>query len=1091
MRLLIFLLCAAPVAAQVCGSNFELIHLTQTSATFCASIPTAPSATSTAKVRHGRLDRTANAAPPLDITPYEEEVQPSGQSNHTRVCIVTRDLTPGTTYLAFPALSSVDAGWSNYLGCQAAIAATDCSAYPSNCSIVDDGDGNDIIELITPAGTGLPDDPIPPNHSGRSLSQGSIIDADVFTVTVVDNECTDFTTQFAAAVAARNAGADGETYGVVIPPGVTCRPEHESIDSYLLDATGSNANSYVKVYFGYPDEDAEPPLGGRIDRDPGIGGIEQNLNSPLAVSLIRFASGSNNVVFSVGRVGRPHYSEVNYPSVTVDSVTIGSDTRLNVTPSITGDGWGSASTGNLAVRVPSLRSPWFRGGFHTGQRNTAESFWQRLSGGAQVAPFATFADPGSSGTGVIHWPLSTPFTSATKEPQPTMTFPADHLLTDGFEHSITSITSGVVVVGEAHAMGSIQIPYRPTMLIEGSTGSGCNGFFKINTIQSSTQFTLLSGPASCTGGTIRQVYPVWLHDLGGLPYTGAACLVTFRTTTTAQALLCHNGSASFTPDWTAGDGTITGRLSFDPPMAPTLVDLNNTSNITLDRMRIDGGDAPWRSATLVNLGNSTGAIIAGSFFTGRYDAHRNPLDNTAHANSRVNRFELTINLQCRGCSNVQAINNASVEPGFIWFSPDGVYPSPEDITFDGWTSYTADDMHNQKAASTGLAPPYRQKFEFKNGVRRGKVKGLRIDNMKYDATASPYAIVAQVLPPTNDDNNQGNWAVEDLEISDSFFGGPVGISVGIKLWNPGTAAPRQYGAHRVKIHNNLFRHYPQRGVPSGDILETASAKDNFSGTFVRLSRASQVQITNNTVMSRLSDNQWSPFADIGQHGNSSIVMGGNCISESPTSSVHATRIRAGSLSGWSNVEALIPADGVPSPFADLGTGDPNVVVACQTSPQNHNFAATNNAQSSVETTWNVTGYSTRWPVVAGSNGESCNTRLDRVFAPGTWQPTGDYAAKCADVEAVLDSMGQVRAVSRRRQPGAVEVSFTAPNDDDCKVSYAPAPADWAGTGIGSVMSSAGAREKVVEIFGLSAATAYDFKIACTHGGAVATRVTTP
>lgn len=120
--------------------------------------------------------------------------------------------------------------------------------------------------------------------------------------------------------------------------------------------------------------------------------------------------------------------------------------------------------------------------------------------------------------------------------------------------------------------------------------------------------TLDSGPASCTGGTIRQVFPVLLHHITGLAQDHMSCLVTFTSTTTADVFSCWYNSTEITPDWTS----VLGYLNIDPVTLPAFLDARNASEIVVESGAFNVGGLPWRQGNQILLGEMDDFILAGT-----------------------------------------------------------------------------------------------------------------------------------------------------------------------------------------------------------------------------------------------------------------------------------------------------------------------------------------------------------------------------------------------------------------------------------------------------------------------------------------------
>lgn len=299
------LLCAVAAAAQTPGADWQVVGLTQAAISICVTVDNP-----TATVTQGRIIRTTDATPPLDIVPDRSTCAASSED---RCCIVDYTLTPGTIYLLQPSTyDGADDSAHTDAGSQAALSAGEASVCGDfdgpNCNIVDDGSGNDILQIITP-GDGTFSALNPPVHA-NSLGDYAITGTTVTLSVNGSGIVTDFKEALATQKAAIEADADGEIYGIECPAGAIIRPSVDTTGDQnydMPDFVTAKPNSQLVIFSGPADPDADLPKGGRPDTlTPGWCSIEFNTNTPSVDALVdHSANGADNIHYQQIRWANP------------------------------------------------------------------------------------------------------------------------------------------------------------------------------------------------------------------------------------------------------------------------------------------------------------------------------------------------------------------------------------------------------------------------------------------------------------------------------------------------------------------------------------------------------------------------------------------------------------------------------------------------------------------------------------------------------------------------------------------------------------------------------------------------------------------
>lgn len=1095
MRMLLALLACVTAAAQTPGTNWLVTGLTQGGISICVTIDNP-----TDSVTSGRIIRTTSSTPPLDITPSRTTCAASSED---RCCIADYTLTPGTTYLMHPSTynGSTDSAHTD-AGSQTALSAGEASICGDfdgpNCNIVSDGSGNNILQIITP-GDGTYSSLNPPVHD-NTLGDYTITGTTVTLTVNGSGLVTDFKEALATQKAAIEADSDGEIYGIECPAGAIIRPSVDTtgdLNYVMPDFVTAKPNSHLVIFSGPTDSDADLPKGGRPDNyDMGWCSIEFNTDTPSTATLVNHATNvADNIHYQQIRFANPPFDEMNVPTVAITSATIsGGKTTINYASGALAD-WGTL----FGVRVDNLENPWFKVGFYNQQHTEDPAFWSVSATSANpLLSLYQFEDKGSSGTGIVYWPVAHEFTSATTEPQPTLTFGSDHQGSDGPEYALNDITSSVATTSTgAHSyyMPGYSAAYDITFYVEGTTG-GCDGLY-LGDHSTSDDTTgaigLVSGPTGCTGGTIRQVYPVLLHHISGTTYEFMSCIVTFETTTTAKVLECYDGTTAFTPDWNSATNP-TGWLSMDPNIQPPFLDLTGTTNVTCDRCIFDTGGIPWRQEEQVILGTADQAQFVGGLARTEYWQPTNPISETAHSDTRVERYTLANVFSCRYCTDLQVRNFAAETASFFFFSSNGGQVCPSDHTFEGILINTPSEYNQGSSTSGGIGRPMRQYWEYKHCAKRIKIDGLGVTGQTISSISTQYVFVSQTNT-SGDESTSFVKAIEDNEITNFVVRGNLGFFMAGRV-RESSVGPTLVGVNtRNWVHHGIFQDRTTRGGPSGDFLSTAGQVGNVQGLAARFNFCTECVFEDFVIAPPRSDDGFTAFLD--QRNRSSMVKirDGIVIDSGPSASGFA-RVRTGdSGSTWALLTAQLAADN-GSTIASTSEVGNLLVLPCTPSAQNDWDFETANDPTNVENVWNVTGWNDtgRAELLTTDSTESCADRMDTVFEAGSWTSKEAYNDKGVDAEVILDAQGRIRDVVHKVTRTTINMTYTAPTSDlECKLSAAAG----SGTDLGSSSSvvsvtdvPGGSAMRSVELTGLTAGTTYTYRLSCSYGATVIGEVAT-
>lgn len=1103
MRILIIVILSAfllpPLFAAECGdvSGWTLVRRSQTLIGACFTLDKP-----TDDVSKARMVYTDNAAHSAEFTSEEINLNDADTNGG---CVWSAELTANTTYLIdFQLYDDSDAAYTTYTSCQPEINTFDCNGF-SNCDIVDaatggagDGNGGDdeVIQITTSAGTGVPSDPIAPIIS-ITESLANTVDGDSDTVTCAGGVGSNF--QALLTAAGSDAAGDGATHEIVIPAGCAVRPDTESTPVSCFTWPDPSPG-YIKIRSNYPDTDAEPPVGGQIDMGAGVGAIELATTQPgVGCDALVDLDSLSNYQFEMVKIGVPPWADYAVADQAISGVS-GSPTVITTTNALDRDAWGDGSH-YLGIAQPELEDNCFR----MGQRTNANSV-ERVTrtGGAGVDNQWTcsgITDPNTgsaTGTGYVYNRLTTAFSSCTKASQPVCTTAA-HPFLNGYQYALTSITASTdtaLVSGSAHQYIDDD-NYLSTYWVQGTTG-GCDGFYEGNAGASGTIVFEEDVTGDCTGGTIEQVMPVWVHGLQNAAIGEAmSCLVSFESTTTVKLLKCIQESSSFTPDFTSDVGTISGYFANDPWDVGPVIQLNGASDIVFDRVFFDCGGGlgdPWRCGTIITAGASSrpsDILITGSVARGFKWRPINPHTGKAHADERFNMISLMQFIVTNtGTDGVKVHNSTLYTDGYAYFhaSAGPGHDVTKNMEWSGFRYRTPDWMNADTAAAGGRTGIHRQAFEFKIGGRYLSFDGMSFEGVVSNGTAAPYAILCQGLPDGNVTTYY--YGCSDIDIQNSYFGSGFAISMGAHgLLSMGSAANPLYGANeRIKVNNNLFNPVELRTDPSGEYLQVNGKIGTLYPNALLFTNLSEFQFTNNTTMPTRSSSGFAPYAQIQNAHTSSVKWDGNLHWSAHGSSDAYDRLRCnpgGSV--WATcVEDVFKRDGAFSSYADFSD---NLVVAAGQTALDFDFDATNSVCTTIEGYWeDGDGYETNFPLQACTDSQSANTRFDAVTTAGTMKPTVAYGAT---IDNILDSQGRIRDVVHYSSNSAVRVTYTAPNTGSCILSYGVSPVNFnTDTDISALSASSGSKARTETITGLSGSTVYDYKISCADGGSVLGRLTT-
>lgn len=1042
----------------------------------------------TDNIEQVRLRITDNATWTAEET-YTFDTNDSADGTSVQV----NNLDAATAYLVDIGLYD-GTDWSDYTDCQTEVGEISCTGFSSNCDNAVDADGggagtDDILEVTTTSGDGTPAAPTAPTH--RSFTDITSIDNSVTVTVNGSDECTNLDALMESQQTAMDAAGSNLVYGVKIPAGIMCQPEHETsaLDYYTCPVVTDSTNTLL-IYSEYEDTDAHSPFGGKIDPDAGVGGILLNSDTPTAVPLIQCnTSGTQNIRFRRLKIGVPDFTTLNYPLITVNSVSSATPPVMTLATSLSADQYTYEGTnsGTVKVRVPNMQGRWFHGGNHPAHVGSSASLWT-LSG-TSATPGQSYTDGGSTGTGILHKRLGAYFSSATKVSEPVLTFSADHGYGDGYEYDLNDITSGVATIASGTHNDKHHNGFRTTLLVEGSDdgmGGDCDGLYRQNGVTTTT-WTLNGSPDGCTGGTIRMVHVVMLHHMTGPSYDQASCVVTFETTTTAKVLYCTDGvNSSFVPDWTSASGTITGWLSYDPPNVPVLVNVTDCTNCEFEQVFFDGGSLPWRTVSLVSATGTQGLVIQGFEAKTSYWQPTGPVTGTASGNSGevANTYERFIE-QTSGDDT--QITNGNVETcGFTYQSQNSSgYASPTDITFDGVRVYVPERCDSENEESKGAVSGVRHHVaQWKGGVMRAKFNGISLSEGYQDTVTKPMAIYAEIFVPASETDGTVR-GISDIEITNSFFDGPTVFGFGAGNFDSNGSQSHILHYTRFKVHNNVILRSARIGNPSNEWRNDAFAGTGFLPDVITVDTGGELEFSNNTILwPQLGSNTaWNPIAELDGAYMSVVKWDGNVyvVAYSSTSTYGKFRCGSGS-NAWDDCPAAkFTQLGTSGLSADADFTVNTIVAGFATADGTQDPDAANNACTSVETEWDITGYSTYFPVDTCSNGDSANDRMtDAGFTAGSLDISGEGAT----IIDILRAQGRITDVVHKVTTTSIVLTYEAPEQNGaCRASVSAG----SGTNPASAATvfydddSTGSYSRTSTITDLASGTTYSYSISCSGG----------
>lgn len=978
-------------------------------------------------------------------------------------------------------------------------AAGVCAAFPSNCTDIDadgGGAGTDRVLQITTTSDGAVDTPDLPVHD-RTFSAVGTIDDEV-EVTVTGGECDDLqaklTSQTAACIAAASSAV---TYAVKIPAGITCYPEDETagaLDQYSIpDITDTDCT--LLVYSESADPDVDPPDGGLIAPDTATGVISQNLGLPTNVAALTLVgSGQQNVRLRNIVIRRPAAKDTDYPEVNLTGWSNASQPVVTFASAITAEQWGD----EFSVYFPNAETIRLRTGLkNAGNDATAADWVRQTSTTYQFNDSSGEAETASTEAGVASRDVTREFTSATAASQPVLTFGANLNYASGAQYALAatnSINAGVITTSagaHAYAFGSNADQYG--ILVQGATGTGgttdaeCNTLHRVNgRSTSSGTWDITDSDITCNGGTAEMPLKVWVHDMSGYTYSAMSCLATVVTQTTAKLWSCQvsDVAGAFTPDFTGM--TVTGYMALGFREAPPLLDIGSATGVTVESVLFDAGGAPWSTLYAIDADDSADdLIVIGSWFKGGY--HSSPIDpisGSAHLQNRANNNNFFQAYKCRQCTDTQFINNVMETDQSLVLTTDGpTVTQPSDFTVSGLVYKIPDYLLSHKAASGGLWSPGRQQpMEFKNGGTRLLGEGMAIANQKHNVTGSPAALLCQTQFNSSSTIDYVSKC-DHITFRNNYVRGSQAVFVDRVA--PGNAVG-QYTAHGpVLVDNNFIAPEIIFQKPTGDTGFTDSYPSFFVPNAVRIGRSRDVTVSNNTFAWQQPQvnisRDYNVFLDISSLTTAAFTNTGNVYVDMDASSSNQNHFILPTSFSWANYEATSLANGV---FSTLGTHSGNRTVACTIAPTTVDFDTANAAHTEASGRLTAAGGSmaTNWPLTPlSADSQSCNTRLDEVFTAGTWEPSGSEGA---DIDAILDAIGQVRAVTVTATGiTTASVQFEPWSTSAvCELGWKAGPVtSFSGeTGVTKVATGTG-KPRTVNLTGLPANTVIDVQIQCDRG----------
>lgn len=973
-----------------------------------------------------------------------------------------------------------------------------CAAYPSNCTDIDadgGGAGTDRVLRITTTSDGVVDVPTAPTHS-RSFSAVGSIDNEV-TVTVTSGECDDLqaklTSQAAACIAAASSPV---VYAVKIPAGAVCYPEDETagaLNQYIIpDITDPDCT--LLVYSESADTDVDPPSGGLIAEDAGVGAMAQNLGLPSNVAVVEFAgSGEQNVRFRNVKIQRPDARLTDYPEIALTGWTDTARPEITFATTPDADQWGNQPT----VYFPNAQTHTLRTGIRQ-TNDSAASAWLKPSSTVWEPNWVLNpVEPGSTEAGVASKDVTKNFTSATAVVRPVLTFSSNLNYASGYQYTLAasnSISGGTITLasgGHVYATGGAFSRYG--ILVQGATGTGGTTDDQCNTIHvvdghnaAGGTWEIENAAITCNGGTAEVPLKGWFHGISGYTYSAMACLFTTPSQTTAKLWLCKvSEAASFVPDFTGL--TVAGWLAYAPAQAPPLVNLNAATGVTFESVLFDAGGPPWDTLYAIDASASVDMdliVIGSRFIGGRHWQTLDPASNTTNVGNRVNDLNFFQALKCRACEDVQFINNVlETDQNLILSADDASIEHPRNITVSGMVYKLKPEFFTERAESGGIVGPGRQHLmELKNGAEGVLVEGLAVSDQRIIVTGATAPLLCQ-SQMVNSSVLDYVSRCKDIELRNSFIRGVQAIYVHRSVM--GTSAA-QYTAHGpVRVHNNFFAPAVIRQKPSGDYGYLDAYPTVFTPNFGLIGRSRDVTITNNTFAwqaPQVNDTRdYNVFLDLSNLRTAALTISGNVYVDMDASSSNQNHFTLPSSWSWANYEAVSQANGV---FSTLGTHSGNRTVACTEAPTTTAFEAANNAHS--EASGRLTGaggsMATNWPLPGGSaDGQKCNDRLDAAFVEGTWEPSGSAGA---DIDAILDAIGQIRNIQvTATGTTTASVQFEPWSASAvCEFEWKAGPVESFGgaTGVTQVATGTG-KPRTVNLTGLPANTVIDAQIQCDRG----------
>lgn len=1027
-----------------------------------------------------------------------------------RACLPVTSVKANTAYLVHVNFWTSGGGWTSDTDStyQTNIQAeTVCEDFSSNCTDIDAdgaGGGTDRVLQITTTNTSAGvDAPSAPTHT-RTFSVVGTIDHEV-EVTVTDGECVDLQAKINAEAAAYNA-AGAVTYAVKVPAGVTCYPQHEStgvLNGYSIPDLTNTSGEFV-LYSESPDPDVDPPPGGLIAPDAAVGALSQNTDYPSALPvLLMLGSGQQNFRLRNITLKRPDAKLTNYPEINLTGWSDANRPQVIFSSAPNTEQWG-AMTPTIYFSDSDIESSWLRTGLRQ-INDAADSGWFANSATNWMPDSALNPDePGSTSAGVASMEVTRQFTSASDGAL--LTFPENINFASGFVYTLAatnSITGGVVTVDataheDGHAYNTGNNTSRPTLLIEGATGTGCNGLHSVRGVNAAGgTWTIEDTAITCNGGTAQVLLKAWFHDLSGFTYPAMSCVFSVETQTTVQLYLCmaDEYENAFVPDFTGL--TVSGYMAFAPHVQPALLKLDDATGVTVETVLLDSGGGPWISQYGIDMASSLDMdliVIGTRWIGGRHWQAVNPVSGLSSNGNRTNNLNYFEAIKCRACEDVQVINSAMESDQSLFLtSNDANIEHPRNITISGFIYKQNPDMFSTNTASGGRQGPTRQiPMEFKNGVDGLLVEGLAVANQRVNVTSSVAAVYCDVRTPTNS-VIEFTPVCRDINFRKSVVVGMQAVRVVAGITN---ASKAEYTSHGpVNVSDVLFFGQNAFSKPSGQQGEVASYSGVLEPTFGAFARIHDLNISNNTMAWMLpainNGQNYKVFVDLSAARSSSIQITNNVYVDQDADTDSYNLFYLGAPFTYANYALRNEADGA---ISTAGAHDSNQTVACTIAPTDTAYSDDNAAHSQASS--RLTGASgsmaANWPLTAMSaDSQTCNERLDEVFDSGTWQPSGSDGA---DVEEILDATGTIRNISKGTPTTTgMTIGYEAPSSSSlCDADYARAPVTTFAnaTGVTALARSSGTKTPTATFTGLTPNTTYDVQLQCDTGVPVYVSFTT-